>query len=154
MKKASLFILIVLLGLSCDRQRVYEEFRDLEDQTWKSYDILHFNVNISDTASAHNVLISVRNTGEYEFSNLYMFVTAQSPNGQLVRDTVEVTLADVRGKWLGKGAASVYTLYCPYRQNIRFPLRGIYQFDIEQAMWIKELKHISQVGLRIEKRAD
>jgi gliding motility-associated lipoprotein GldH len=93
----------------------------------------------------------VRNTGEYEYSNLYLFVTTHSPSGLALRDTIEVVLADDRGKWLGKGAASVFTLYIPYRQNIRFPLRGIYQFDIEQAMWIEDLKHISDIGLRIEK---
>ena len=67
------------------------------------------------------------------------------------RDTVEIILADEHGKWQGKGAASVFTLYYPYQTNIRFPLRGIYTFDIEQAMWIKDLKHISDIGLRIEK---
>jgi gliding motility-associated lipoprotein GldH len=154
MKKASLIIMVVILSLSCDRQRVFEQFRSIQVQTWNSNDVLHFNVDINDTTTAHNVLISVRNTGEYEYSNLYLFVTAHSPNGSQVRDTVEITLADAHGKWLGKGAASVFTLYYPYRQNIRFPLRGIYQFDLEQAMWIKDLKHISNIGLRIEKTGE
>jgi gliding motility-associated lipoprotein GldH len=151
MNKACLIMLVVILSLSCDKLRVYEEFRPIQGKTWNSKDVLHFNVNINDTAEAQNVYISVRNTGEYEYSNLYLFITAHSPNGSQVRDTVEITLADARGKWLGKGAASVFTLYYPYRHNIRFPIRGIYTFDIEQAMWIKDLKHISNIGLRIEK---
>jgi gliding motility-associated lipoprotein GldH len=151
MKKAYLIIIIVMLSFSCDRQSVFEEFKPIEGQFWNSNDVMHFNVNINDTTESHNVYISVRNTGDYEYSNLYLFVTAHSPNGSQVRDTVEITLADERGKWLGKGAASIFTLYHPYRQNIRFPLRGIYIFDIEQAMWIKNLKHISHIGLRIEK---
>ena len=68
-----------------------------------------------------------------------------------LRDTTEIILADDHGKWLGKGSASMYTLVLSLSENIRFPLRGIYQFDIEQAMWIKDLKHISDIGLRIEK---
>ena len=151
MKRASLFIMIVMLGLSCDKQRVFEEFVPLEGQSWNINNILHFNVNMVDTAQAYNVFISVRNTGTYEYSNLYLFVTAHSPKGSFIRDTVEINLADERGKWLGKGAASVFTTYHPYRHNIRFPLRGIYTFDIEQAMWIKDLKHISDIGLMIEK---
>lgn len=151
MRKIGLLFSIAIIVLSCDRHRVFEQFDTIKRQVWNSSDILHFNVNITDTSSANNVFISVRNTGQYEYSNLYLFVTAHSPNGGQVRDTVEVTLADEHGKWLGKGSASVYTLYYPYRQNIRFPNRGIYQFDIEQAMWIKDLKHISHVGLRIEK---
>jgi gliding motility-associated lipoprotein GldH len=145
------FLLSLSLSLSCDRERVYEQFITIKDQSWNSNDILHFNVNINDTASAHNVFIAVRNTGQYEYSNLFMFITAHSPNGSLTRDTTEIILANEHGKWLGKGSAAVYTLYYPYRQNIRFPLRGIYQFDIEQAMWIKDLKHVSHIGLRIER---
>jgi gliding motility-associated lipoprotein GldH len=151
MKQAISGFLAVLLCISCDTQRVYEEFRPVDDQTWSSNNKVHFNVSLADSAQGYNVYISVRHTGNYEFSNLYLFVTAHSPNGNSVRDTVELTLADERGKWLGKGAASVFTTYYPYRKNIRFPLHGIYTFDIEQAMWIRDLKNITDVGLRIEK---
>lgn len=151
MRKASFILLSVLFCLSCDKQGVFEEFVSIEGHSWQHSNILHFNVNMADTSHAYNVLISVRNTANYAFSNLYIFVTAHSPNGSFVRDTVEIILADEHGKWLGKGAASVFTTYHPYRQNIRFPLRGIYTFDIEQAMWIKELKNITDVGLRIER---
>ncbi len=151
MKKFLIGICSCLVVIACDRQMVFEQFETIKNQTWNSNDILHFNVNITDTASAHNVYISVRNTGQYEFSNLYMFVTAKAPSGSLSRDTIEAVLANDHGKWLGKGSAAVYTLYQPYRTNIRFPVKGIYRFDIEQAMWINDLKHISHIGLRIEK---
>jgi|WetSurMetagenome_2_1015567.scaffolds.fasta_scaffold107374_3 gliding motility-associated lipoprotein GldH len=150
MKGTLLIFSILLTLLSCDNGASYEEFISLPD-TWNAGNILHFNVNITDTAEAQNVYISVRNTGKYQFSNLYLFVTAHSPNGVTLRDTVEIVLADDRGKWLGKGAASVFTFYYPYKSNIRFPMRGIYSFDVEQAMWIKDLKNISDIGLRIEK---
>jgi len=150
MKKTSLILLSLLLCLSCDKYGVYEKFVSIEGQSWNSSSILHFDVNMADTSQAYDVLLSVRNTGNYEFSNLYLFVTAHSPNGSFVRDTVEIILADEHGKWLGKGAASVFTTYHPYRKNIKFPLRGIYTFDIEQAMWIKDLKSITDIGLRIE----
>jgi gliding motility-associated lipoprotein GldH len=151
MKKIFLLVFAGITILSCDKQKVYEEFMPIEGKTWSSKNVLKFNVNIKDTVASYHVLISVRNTGEYEFSNLFLFVTASSPNGNIVRDTVEIILADERGKWLGKGAASVYTLYYPYQQNIRFPVSGIYQFDVEQAMWVRDLKHINDIGLRVEK---
>jgi gliding motility-associated lipoprotein GldH len=154
MKQAILVLTAVLVCLSCDKQRVYEEFLPVVDQTWSSNNTMHFHVSLSDSSQAYNIYISVRHTGKFEFSNLYLFVTAHSPNGNSIRDTVEITLADERGKWLGKGAASVYTTYCLYRNNIRFPLHGIYTFDIEQAMWIKDLKNVNDVGLRIEKAAN
>jgi len=153
MKNPLLIFTVAFMLLSCGKRPEFEEFISLPE-TWNSNNILHFNVNITDTIESKNVFISVRNTGKYEFSNLYLFVTANSPNGSVLRDTVEVVLADEHGKWLGKGAASVFTRYYPYKINIRFPVRGIYTFDIEQAMWIKDLKNISDIGLRIEKTGE
>jgi len=150
MKRISL-ILGVIICFSCHKQSVFEEFVSIDGQTWNNNNILHFNVSMADSSQAFDILLSVRNSGKYEFSNLYLFVTAHAPDGTSMRDTVEVILADEHGKWLGKGAASIFTLYYPYRQNIRFPLRGIYTFDLEQAMWVKDLKYISDIGLRIEK---
>ena len=154
MKRISLIVGLVILWVSCDKPSVFEEFVSINGQSWNSNNILHFNVSMEDSAQAYNVLLCVRNNGKYEFSNLFLFVTTHSPDGSFLRDTVEITLADEQGKWLGKGAASMFTLYHPYRQNIRFPLPGIYTFDIEQAMWIKDLKNISDIGLRIEKSAE
>jgi len=153
MKISLSFLPVALLLLCCGGNPVFEEFISLPE-TWNSSNVMHFNANITDTATSQNVYISVRNTGKYEYSNLYLFVTAHSPNGNTQRDTVEIVLADQHGKWLGKGAASVFTLYYPYKTNIRFPIRGIYTFDIEQAMWIKNLKNISDIGLRIEKAGE
>ena len=151
MKRMILFAVWMVLGFSCNRQNVFEQFITLRNQSWNNSEILHFNVNVTDTAAAHNIYIAVRNTGQYEYSNLYLFVTARSPNGSYTRDTTEIILANEHGKWKGKGSASMFTLQYPFRQNIRFPMPGIYQFDIEQAMWIKDLKHVSDIGLKIEK---
>jgi gliding motility-associated lipoprotein GldH len=151
MKKIFYVLLVIVASISCDKQGVFEEFLPVSNKTWNSNDIKHFNANISDSTQSYNVLIGIRNTSRYEYSNLYLFVTVHSPNGAMVRDTVEIKLADDRGKWFGKGAASIYTLYYPFKQNIKFPFPGIYIFDIEQAMWKKDLKYIHDVGLRIEK---
>jgi gliding motility-associated lipoprotein GldH len=151
MRKICLIVSLIIICLSCDKQKVYEQFSTIDHQNWSNSAPLHFNVNINDTASAHNIYIIVRNTGQYEYSNLYLFVTTHSPNGNVLRDTTEIMLANEHGKWLGKGSAAAFTLSYAYKEKIRFPVRGIYQFDIEQAMWIKELRHISHLGLRIEK---
>ena len=150
MTRILLFSAMLLMLASCRKKTEFEEFVAIPD-AWNNSNLVHFNVNITDTLTPQNVYISVRHSGKYEFSNLYLFVTAESPNGNIKRDTVEMVMADDHGKWQGKGAASVFTLYYPYKTNIRFPVAGIYTFTIEQAMWIRDLKNISNIGLMIEK---
>jgi gliding motility-associated lipoprotein GldH len=150
MTRILLFSALLLMLASCRRKTEYEEFVAVPE-AWNNRSLVHFNVNITDTITPQNVFISVRHSGKYEFSNLYLFVTARSPNGSSKRDTLEIMLADEHGKWQGKGAASVFTVYYPYKTNIRFPITGIYTFTIEQAMWIKDLKNVNHIGLMIEK---
>jgi gliding motility-associated lipoprotein GldH len=143
--------LICLLLLSCDKGRVFEKNIKIPGNTLKKENIIHFNVNISDTASSHNIYINLRNRSQYTYSNIFMFITTHAPSGESVRDTFEITLADVRGRWLGKGIGNALSNQVLYLRNIKFPYRGIYVFDIEQAMWDDELDNIVDVGLRIEK---
>ncbi|HSN50103.1 MAG TPA: gliding motility lipoprotein GldH, partial [Bacteroidales bacterium] len=112
MTRILLFSALLLMLASCRKKTEYEEFVTIPD-TWNNRNLVHFNVNITDTVTPQNVFISVRHSGKYEFSNLYLFVTARSPNGYIKRDTVEILLADEHGKWQGKGAASVFTMYYP-----------------------------------------
>jgi gliding motility-associated lipoprotein GldH len=150
--KSVVFIIsLVLLLCACNKNKIFHRFTDIPGNTWHSKNLINFNVPIADTVSSHNVYLLIRNNANYKYSNIYLFVTITSPAGFSVRDTVELTLADKNGRWLGRGAADLYTSRHPYKMNIRFPYRGIYTFDIEQALWETELKNISSVGLQIEK---
>jgi gliding motility-associated lipoprotein GldH len=145
------YAFIFLFLLSCDKNRVFEKNVKIPENTWQKDNIIHFNVNISDTSSSHNVYINLRNRSQYAYSNIFMFITMHAPNGESVRDTFEITLADARGRWLGRGIGNALSNQVLYLQNVKFPYRGVYVFDIEQAMWDEKLENIIDVGLRIEK---
>ena len=149
-----LSVLICLSLLSCDKNRVFEKNIKIPGNTWKKENIVHFDVNIPDTASSHNIYINLRNRSQYTYSNIFMFITTHAPSEESIRDTFEITLADVRGRWLGKGIGNALSSQVIYLRNIKFPYRGVYVFDIEQAMWDDELDNIVDVGLRIEKNTN
>lgn len=142
---------ICLIFLSCDRTRVLDRNIKIPGSVWNKENIIHFKVSISDTVSPHNIYINIRNGSQYQYSNIFLFISTHAPNGVSVRDTFEITLADAKGKWLGRGIGSVFSNQVLYLKNVRFPYRGIYVFDIEQAMWNTKLTHIIDVGLRVEK---
>ncbi len=136
---------------SCDRSSIYDRNTAIPKQIWNAGDTLTYYVNIADTVHSHNIYLNIRNSQQYEYSNIFLFVSTYAPNGNFVKDTFEITLADRTGKWLGKGVANVFSLQVPYKLKIRFPYMGIYLFEIQHAMWNNNLMGITDIGLRVEK---
>ncbi len=151
--RPNLFILSLLAVLalsSCDPGRVYEKNIKIPDGIWHRDNIVRFELPIEDTIRSYNIYVNVRNTNLYPMSNLYLFITTTAPSGHSIRDTVELKLADEKGKWRGSGLGDIWDLQQPYKKNVRFAQRGVYSFEYEQAMRIEKLPFILDVGLRVE----
>jgi gliding motility-associated lipoprotein GldH len=149
-KILGLSLLVVLIS-SCDSNKIFEEYIEVENANWKKENIASFEFNAKDTTTAHNLYINVRNTGAYSYSNLYLFVTMQGPSGGLLKDTVNCILADNRGKWLGSGVGDLWDLRIPYVGGFKFAQSGNYIVTLEQAMRAEGgLDGITDIGLRVE----
>jgi gliding motility-associated lipoprotein GldH len=132
---------------------MYEQYIEVENGVWKKENLAKFTVEVVDTINAHNLYINVRNKGNYQFSNLYLFVTIQGPDGGSSTDTVNCVLADKRGKWLGKGIGDLWDLRLPYIGGFKFAQSGKYIFTYEQAMRVENgVEGITDLGLRIERK--
>jgi len=145
-----LFLAACLL-ISCHTGRVYEKNIKIPEGIWNYNKPVTFMVQIDDTISAHDLYINVRNTGMYPMRNLFIFVKTTAPSGHSITDTVEIMLADEKGRWYGKGLGDIWDLSQLYKKNIRFAQEGMYVFTYEQAMRVEDLPFILDVGLRIEK---
>jgi len=146
-----LLVSLLCLLTSCDNNRVFEENQAILKEGWEITDVLKFSADIQDTVSAHSIYLNVRNSGDYKWSNLYVFVKTTAPNGATIRDTVNLPLADERGRWLGRGFGSIWDNQIPYRTNIRFPYPGIYVFEVQHGMRERNLKCVNDFGIRIER---
>jgi gliding motility-associated lipoprotein GldH len=150
MKCLGIVFLIVLLW-SCDQQRIFDDYTAIPQHSWHKDSIVDFNVPIHDTLDNHNFYINIRNDVEYPYSNLWLFIELTQPDGQFVRDTFEVALANQAGEWLGEGIGGLKTRNAIYRRNIYFPVSGTYNIKLQQGMRNEIVKGISDVGIRIEK---
>jgi gliding motility-associated lipoprotein GldH len=153
-EKITRLLLILLVGItcSCDSNRVFEEHVAIKQGLWSARNKIQFDVTISDLVSRYNVYLNVRNGQEYPYSNLYLFLDTKFPDGQVARDTVELTLADYDGRWLGSGMGSVKFSKFLFQKGVQFKQAGNYTFNLEQAMRVNALKGIYDIGLRIEKQ--
>lgn len=147
---ATFFVAIIFLS-SCDRNVFFEKNVDLPENRWGEKNAIKFTVDISDTINSHNLYINLRNASGYQFSNIFLFFTTTAPSGKMERDTIELTLADANGKWLGDGSGDIWDNRQLFKKNFKFPEAGTYTFQLEQAMRIDPLPQIMDAGIRIEK---
>lgn len=145
------FCLIALAAVftSCDSKRVFDSSEAIPGGIWSTSNTVEFEFDLADTVALHNLYLNIRNGEEYPYSNLYLFVELEFPNGKKSVDTVDCPLADAQGRWYGSGLGRIYDQRILYRSRVQFPLSGHYRVEIKQAMRENELKGIHDVGFRI-----
>lgn len=127
------------------------ETRKINQAKWFYKDTIVFKANISEIVSYYDLSVNLRNSGDYQYSNFYTFLTIQQPDGKRTVDTIELIVADEKGRWLGKGLGGSKDNFFTFQKGIRFPQPGQYTFKFVQAMRIMNLKGITDFGLRIDK---
>ena len=147
----SLIIGLTLSLASCTSSN-FNERTVIPEAEWAQNYHVAFDVPIDDTVSGYTFGIGLRHLENYRYSNLFVFLHTRMPNGNITHDTIECTLATPEGRWIGKSSGSMRDLIIPLNENLLFPLKGTYHFEIEQAMREPVLKGISDIGLYIEKQ--
>lgn len=151
LKKISFILLIVTILSSCGNKNViFDESVIISNAAWNNQDFPYFDVNVEDTASAYNFYLNIRHLENYRYSNFYMFLHTTFPDGNQTHDTIELVLSYPDGRWIGKGSGSMRSNDILLNNNLHFPAKGNYRFEIEQAMREPVLEGITDVGLRFE----
>ena len=154
------FKYLAILGLvisSCDSNRIFDEYKTVPNQ-WHKDSIVEFEITPPDSTNAYNLFVNLRNTSEYKYSNLFLIVEMNFPNGKKVKDTLEYQMAKPSGEFLGTGFSDVKENKLWYKEGVIFNESGNYLVSIQHAMrangqvdGMENLEGITDVGFRIEK---
>ena len=134
---------------SCTSRSVFDNNKSIKGDVWKSDEIIRFDVKLEDTVNIHKFYLNLRHSTSYRYANIFLFINTTYPDGTEARDTVECILADPAGKWLGKGISNIRDNQVLLRRGLRFPQKGTYIFEFEQAMREPQLEGVMDIGLRI-----
>ena len=161
MRKALFLAITLCLFLACENSLVYTEYQATGNGTWNKDDIKVFEVSEIDSVAAHDVFIMIRNDNTFPYSNLFLIAELNTPDLQVIRDTLEYEMARPDGTWLGKGFGSIHENKLWYKENIVFKDPGVYTIQLSHAMrengqveGINNLNGITDVGIEIERRGD
>jgi|SRR6218665_120664 len=155
-KNSILFILVLLLIISCDKKRVFDEYKSV-GSAWHKDSIVTFELPKLDPKKSFNMYVNVRDNDEYPFNNLFLIVSLEQPNHQVKVDTLEYQMTDPDGTLLGDGFSDIKESRLFYKNKHYFTQKGIYKIHIRQANretgkieGVNTLPGISDVGFRIE----
>ena len=151
-EKLLIFILMITGIVSCSHKEIFFEYHSFANTEWNRDEPVVFSVKIEDNSQPYDVSIELRNNDAYPFSNIWLFVDYKTPDGNSRADTIGADLADVYGKWYGKGL-SLYSLSIPYETAVLFPDTGTYIYSIHQGMRENPLKGISDIGMKVSKKS-
>lgn len=142
-------IIAALLLSGCADPPYFEEFKTYDGE-WSATEPAVFEFSIQDTTRAFDFLLDLRHTEAYPFSNLYLFMQLDFPNGKKSIDTLECVLADERGRWFGRSPGDLVDHRILLNERAIFPLKGDYKITIAQAMRVEPLPEIMDVGFALE----
>jgi len=157
-KSSILLLLVAFLVVSCDKTRVFDEYKTVGN-SWHKDSIVSFDLPKLDAAKSYNLFVNVRDNNDYPFNNLFLIVAMQQPNRKVITDTLEYEMTEADGSLMGDGSTDVKESKLFYKENVKFDLKGKYKVTIQQAnrqtgkiTGVKELKGITEVGFRIESK--
>ena len=151
LKYIAILLTTIVVSSCVDKDIIFDESVIIGNASWNNEDMPYFDVNVEDTLSNYAFYLNIRHLENYRYSNFYMFLHTTFPNGNMTHDTIECILAYPDGRWIGDGSGSMRNSKILLNKNLRFPLKGNYHFEIEQAMRDNILEGITDVGIRFEK---
>ena len=150
-----IFVFLSLLLLVCCNTNTESSYSVFEEDSWHADSIITLNHSVVDTITKQNLYLKIRHTTDFEYQNIFLFVDFQEK-----RDTIEVTLSEKNGKWLGSGFGDIKEVEYCFAKEVIFNSKKTSNVTVEQAMRygdqpvITNLKGIIALGINIKKSED
>jgi gliding motility-associated lipoprotein GldH len=153
-KRANRVLLISLMALilfSCGERKLFEQYQKFEKQSWHRFNILKFEVPVSDTINPYDIDLAIRHLPEFNVSEFNINMTIYLPSGEMRTAIHELKFTDKEGKQLSECLGDFCDLSLNLRKEFIFNSAGTVRIEIENK-WSKiELPGILEVGLIIKK---
>ncbi len=152
-------VLFALVAFSCEQNKVFSSYTSISE-AWNKQDIISYSFIAPDTITPYNLYVNLRTTTAYKFSNLFLIVELDYPNGKVTKDTLEYLMAKPNGELLGSGFTSIKEHKLSFK-GYDFPFvfteEGTYKVQIQHAMrqrgnpnGVAHLEGVIDVGFSVE----
>lgn len=89
----------------------YSEFTNIPVNGWDYRAPIEFTPQISDSSATGKLIVALRHSNAYIYSNIWIELRRYSPDSSLTgTDTMNIKLADMFGQWYGTGLGTDYQI--------------------------------------------
>lgn len=157
MMRGLIYMALAAAGLltACGPEnRDYSRWADIPADGWVYTDtvsLLPVDTSLTDNDSLVNgaIKVALRHGNAYRYSNVWLELTYRTDGRRIVRDTLNIRLADVYGRWLGSGFGASYqkelTVSPSTVVDVTRPV------ELRHIMRVDTLRGIEQVGIEVVK---
>lgn len=138
---------VLFLLSSCNENAVFNAHKTFSSEGWEMYNTQQFDVEIEKTTH-YNIDIFLRHDNQYKYRNIWLFIDHINPDSTTTTDTINITLADEFGNWVGGGTGSSHQAEENYL-HLHTLDSGTHHIKITQGMREYKLKGINNIGVRI-----
>ena len=154
MKRNSWFFISILLLLSaCGKVPHYEKSYSFKKKEWTRDIKPSFEVDINDIDKKYNFTVLLRTTTDYNYSNLWIFLKTEAPDGTSAREPFQIHLANPEGAWLGNKTGTVVETALYFKER-KLPLKGKYTFIIEQGITSKQVDEVLDITFIVDEAVE
>lgn len=150
MKLVGLLFVLPLLLFSCQSDEIPVGAYSFKDNMWNQKVKPFYELELTDTTNVYDFFITLRNTTDFKYSNLFIYVEEIPPFGPSVRTRHEIPIANADGSWIGtKTGTIIENNYLVKRGKV--PFIGKYKFIIEQAITDQEVTEVLDISFQVKK---
>lgn len=149
MRNSWLFIGLIAVCFSCGKTPFYEKSVSFKNKVWTHSLKPRFKVDIKDINQEYNFTILLRTTTDYKYSNLWVFLKTEAPDGTSAREPFEILLANPDGSWVGNKSGTIVETPLYFNKR-KLPLKGSYTFTIEQGITSSEVDEVLDISFIVE----
>ncbi len=154
-KTLLLIIVTAFFVSSCGNSNYYQKQTGIPNAAWESNFKPVFDLNIPDSNHRYITYVILRHSDDYPFSNLWLELKFKGPKDKVFSKgyKLELTLADLAGKWLARGSSGIWEHRIPIRLSNTeiFTSPGDYKIQLAQIMRQDPLLSVINIGVRVEK---
>lgn len=148
--KFSWIVVSVLLLSSCTETYFYEKSYSFPKNEWKQEVKPKFVIDIQDTSVAYDFILTFRNTTDYAYSNVWLFLNTKTPDNSKGREPFEIKITNPDGTWIGTKTGTVIENQLFFKRR-KLPKKGKYTFTLEQGVTQTVLKEVLDISLLVQK---